>query len=192
MAASLAVVLGAVWFVSTARERKERFAARALDEVRGAAQAGNLLLAASDLSRLLTTYGETAAADQAVILLAQIRLLQDNPSQAATELRQALERGMREQFRAPALGLLGAALENLGNFRDAGEAHERAAQASWYEYLKAHFLNEAGRAFSAAGDTARAVAAYRRVIDEFGDSPGAAEAGVRLAELEAAGREVGS
>jgi tetratricopeptide (TPR) repeat protein len=77
-------------------------------------------------------------------------------------------------------------LEDLGNMAEAGSAYERAAEAAWYDPLKAQYLNDAGRAFGAAGDVARAIAAYERVVTEYGESSGALEARVRLAELRAA------
>jgi len=49
--------------------------------------------------------------------------------------------------------------------------------------LRAQFLSDAGRAWVAAGDTTRALAAYR-AISEGADSSGAAiEAKVRIGEL---------
>lgn len=186
------LVAGGVWFYVSAEQRKERFAAQALEDARVSAQAGNLPLAASDLSRLVTQYAGTRASDEAVILLAQVRLRQDNPALAMQELQTAIGRGMGEQFQAPAYGLLGVAQEQVGNLRDAAEAYLSAARTAWYEYLQAQYLNEAGRAFWSAGDTNEAAQAYRRIITEFEDAPVAGEARVRLAELTATDSAVGS
>jgi outer membrane protein assembly factor BamD (BamD/ComL family) len=144
-------------------------------------------LAASDLTRLIDSYGGTTAADEAVVMLAQVRLLQEQPQEAVTVLERALETGLDEQFESAALGLLGAALEDLDRMSDAGQAYERAAQASWYEFLAAQYLIDAGRAHWSAGDTAAAVAAYQRIVNEFPESPSALEAKVRLGELTRAG-----
>lgn len=188
----LSLVAGTAWFYLSAQERKARFAAQALEDARVAVQAGNLPLAASDLSRLVTQYAGTHAGDDAVILLAQVRLRQNNASLAVQELQTAIGRGLNDQFRAPAYGLLGIAQENVGNLREAADAYLNAAQTAWYTYLQAQYLNEAGRAFWAAGDTNRAADAYRRVISEFADAPVASEARVRLAELTAADSAVGT
>lgn len=185
--AALVVAAGAVWFVVEYRERREEAAVRALDDARSALRAGNLPLAASDLTRLISSYGGSTAADEAVILLGRVRLMQDQPGVAAEELRQATERRLGEQFRAPVYALLGAALENSGDPAGAGEAYRRAAEASWYARLKAQYLNDAGRAFAAAGDTARAAQAYELLLRDFKDTPSAVEANLRLAELRATG-----
>lgn len=182
----VALIAGSIWFVLEYQQRKEAAAAAALEGTRTATQAGNLPLAASDLLRLIDTYPGTQAADEAVVILAQVRLGQDQPSLAVAELERAVQAGLADQFRAPAYGLLANALEHVGSLAEAGEAFENAAGASWYEYLSAEYLNEAGRVYWTAGDTARAVSAYERVLSEFEDAPGATEARVRLAELRAA------
>lgn len=183
----LVLAVGAVWFMTEYRTRREAAAIRDLDAARASLQAGNLPLAASDLSRLISAYGGATAADEAVILLGQVRLMQGQPAVAADELRRAIENGLRDQFRAPALALLGAALEDSGDPQAAADAYRRAMDASWYSHLKAQYLNDAGRAFAAAGDTVQAARAYEQLLRDFKDSPSAAEARVRLAELRAAG-----
>src|SRR5512143_690232 len=73
LAGGVAVVLVAliVWFVMMSGKRKEEFASRALDDARAAAESGNLPLAASEFQKVITTYGGTAAAQEAVINLNQ-------------------------------------------------------------------------------------------------------------------------
>jgi predicted negative regulator of RcsB-dependent stress response len=182
------IALGAgVWFVREYQQRRENAARQTLDQARFATQTGNLALAASDLSRLIASYGGTSAADEAVVILAQVRLLENQAALATQELRQAIDQGLDDQFLAPAYGLLGTALENLGNQTDAGEAYENAADASWYGFLAAQYLSDAGRAFANGGDTARAIAAYERIMRDHETAPTALEARVRLAELRAAG-----
>lgn len=182
----LAVVVlaaGGVWFAISARHRREAFAERALQSARAAMQADNLPLAASDLSRLVQSYGGTPAADEATILLAQVRLSQGDAATAVAELRAAISAGLGEQFRAAARGLLGGAYEQLGQMREAGGAYLEAADLAWYDFLAAQYLTDAGRAFAAAGDTARAASAYERLLAQHGESPAATEARIRLAEL---------
>lgn len=184
--AAVIVITAGVWMTVQYQRNKAAQADRSLNEARVAAQSGNLPLAASDLSRLIASHGGTAAADEAIILLAQVRLIQDQPSLAVQELRGALSEGLKSQFRAPAYGLLGTAEEQLGNMVAAGEAYETAAEESWYTFLEAQYLSDAGRVYWAAGDTTRALGAYERVLSEFEDSPSSTEARVRLGELRAA------
>ncbi len=182
-AVAAAVLIG--WFVLEYQQRKEAAAMAALNEARVALQSGNLPLAASDLSRIVGTYGGTVSADEAAILLAQVRLEQGQPTVAADELRAALAGGMRSQFRAGAYGLLGTSLEEIGNHREAAEAFRQASETSWYDYVAAQYLNDAGRAFVAAQDTTSAMAAFERILSDYEEAPAAMEARVRLAELRA-------
>ena len=179
-------VITAIWFVTTYQRNKEFAAIGALENARTAAISGNLPLAASDLSRVVSTYRGTLAGDEAVILLGQVRLQQGQPDRAAQEVQAAIGRGLASQFRAQAHGLLGTALEELGDHGPAAQAYEKAAAEAWYDFMTAEYLNDAGRAYAASGDTSKAVAMYRRVVSEFEDTRGAAEAAIRVAELEAA------
>jgi predicted negative regulator of RcsB-dependent stress response len=185
-AASVLVIAAAgVWFVLEYQGRKEAAAQQALEQARYATRTGNLPLAATDLSRLMDSYRGTAAASEAVILLGQVRLLQDEPTLAAEELRNALQRGVDPQFEAGAYGLLGTALENVGNLTEAARQYERASGAAWYDFQRASYLNDAGRAYVEGGDTTNALGAYQRVVDEFPEAPAAIEAEVRIGEIEA-------
>lgn len=181
--AALALVGGSLWFWWTAQERREIFAERALSTARGSAEAGNLPLASSDLSRMVSTYGGTRAAQEATLLLAQVQLLQKQPALAVGNLRKFLASSPREEFRGPANGLLGAALEESAQPLEAAKAYEAAANATSYKGVEAQYLVDAGRTFATAGDTAQAARVYERVIKEFKSQSAAAEAEVRLAEL---------
>lgn len=182
-AAAVVIVLGGAWFVVSAKARKEGFAARALRDAQAAVAAGNLPLATNDLSRLVASYRGTAAAEEAAILLGQLRLIRGEADSAIRELTSFTESRPRPRFQAAAYNLLGAALEQRGRLAEAGQAYQKAASTWPYDYLRAQALLEAGRAFRAAGDTARAAAAYERAIRDYGDSPSALEAKLRLGEV---------
>jgi len=181
--AAVVIVAAGAWFVVSAKARKASFAARALRDAQVAVAAGNLPLATNDLSRLLASYRGTPAAEEAALLLGQLRLTQGQADTAIGELTSFAESGPRPRFRAAAYNLLGTALEERGRFAEAGEAFQQAASAWPYDYLKAQALLEAGRAFRAGGDTARAAAAYERILADFSESPSALEARLRLGEL---------
>lgn len=186
LAAGLVIAASGIWFVLEYRGRKEAAAEQALEQARFATQSGNLALAASDLSRMIESYAGTRAGDEAVILLAQVRLVQGQASLAVDELRAAIGRGLDPQFQSGASSLLGVALEDLGNLSDAGKAYEDAAAAAWYDDLAAQYLNDAGRAYALAGDSARAIASYERVVRDYPAVQAVTEAKVRLTELRAA------
>jgi predicted negative regulator of RcsB-dependent stress response len=182
-AAVILVAAAVVYFFITAQRRKEQFAANALDNARAEIAAGNPALAASDLSQLISGYGGTIAAEDAAILLAQVRLTESQPAAAIVELRKLIDQGPRDQFIAPAHGLLAAAQEQAGSFDEAADEYLIAAEAAWYDFLRAQYLVSAGRALTEAGDTARAITVYQRVIDGYPDDVSATEAKVRLGEL---------
>ena len=186
-AAILALAAASVWFWMSARERRENFGERALQGARTSAEAGNLPLATSDLARLVSTYGGTRAAQEATLLLAQVRLVQNQAALVVSDLRRFVQSGPREEFRGPGNGLLGAALEETGQFADAVKAYQAAADATPYHGIKAQYLIDAARTAQAAGDTGTAARLYERVATDYNGTAGAVEAEVRLGELRKTG-----
>jgi tetratricopeptide (TPR) repeat protein len=170
-----------VWNV-TSNRRSEEVAGRELQGARFAFENQNLPLAASELARIVENYSGTNAAQEGRLLLAQVRLLQGQPQQAVDVLRDFAS-GANKAYKAQAYGLLGASYENLGHFREAAEAYQSGATAARLDFLTAQMLSDAGRAWVSAGDTTKAIAAYRRIVDDFGKEGTATEAKVRLGEL---------
>lgn len=171
------------WFVVSAKARKEAFAARALRDAQAAVAAGNVPLATNDLSRLVASYRGTPAASEAAILLGQLRLTRGEADSAIRELTSFADSRPKPRFLAAAYNLLGAALEQRGSVAEAAEAYQKAAAAWPYDYLRAQSLLDAGRAFWVAGDTGRAAAAYGQIIRDYGETPSALEAKLRLGEI---------
>jgi predicted negative regulator of RcsB-dependent stress response len=177
----LLVLVG--WLVVMSGRRKEAFAGRALDQATSIAESGNLPLAASELQKITTTYGGTRAAQEAVIRLNQVRLVNGQYELAAVGLQDFIKSGPEPQFKATAYGLMGRALENSKRTAEAAQAYLDAAGAADVDYLKADYLMDAGRAYANAGDKPKAVETYRRVLKDYGKSTSRTEAEVRLAEL---------
>lgn len=180
---AVAVVALVAWFVVSSGRRKEEFAARSLNQARTAAEAGNLPLASSELQKLMQTYKGTDAAQEAVITLNQVRLVNGQSELAAVGLRDFLATQPAPKYAAPAYGLLGAALENARKWSDAGDAFSNASKAADLPYLRARYLVDAGRAYREGGKTQEAIAAYREVIQKYPKTSSLTEAQVRLAEL---------
>jgi tetratricopeptide (TPR) repeat protein len=170
-----------VWTLSTKR-RTEEIASRDLQGARFAFENQNLPLAASELAKVIENYAGTNAAAEARILLANVRLLEKQPQQAVTVLKDFAP-GAPQAYQSQAYGLLGAAYEDMGRPRDAGEAYENGSATARLDFLKAQMLSDAGRAWTNAADTVRAVADYRRIVKEFPKEGMAGEAKVRLGEL---------
>jgi len=182
-AISIVAIAAAVWFVFAARQRREVVANRELADARAVAASGNLALAAADLSQVVERFAGTTAGQEAAVLLAQIRLMEGQPGAAVVELERLLEAGPSDQFLASAYGLLGAAHEQGGNLSAAANAYRSAADAAWYDFLKAQHLLDAARVLSVAGDTAAAVSTLERIISELAETDQTVEAQVRLYEL---------
>ena len=181
----VAVVAVGVWLYITSEARKESFAAQSLNKARGDAQAGDLSLAAYDLSQLIDRYGGTKAADEGSILLNQVRLVQGGPQTEAAvkSLQTFVQKGHPAYILASAWQLLGGGLEQERKYREASEAYKKASAAARYDFLKAQNLLDAGRTLAIAGDSAGARAAYGEVLEKYGTLNQAAEARVRMGEL---------
>jgi tetratricopeptide (TPR) repeat protein len=170
-----------VWNLLSTRTA-EQSAGRQLEQGRLALASRNYQLAASVLSQVVENYAGTHAAQEGTILLAQVRLAQGQ-SQQAVEVLKAFAPKAGRDYRAQAYGLLGAAYENAAHARDAANAYGQAADAAQYPFLRAQFLSDAGRAWLAAGDTAKAIAAYETIAQQLDSTSASAEAKVRLGEL---------
>lgn len=178
----IAIAAGLFGWSWLSKNRVEQDAAQQLLEARSAFEAKNWALAASELARITENYSGTRAADEGTLLLAQVRLLQGQGQQAIAVLKDFAP-GADKDYRAQAYGLLGAAYENIARPAEAAVAYHAASDAAQFDFLKAQFLSDAGRAHVAALDTAQAVQAYRRILKDFDKSAQVQEAKVRLGEL---------
>jgi len=180
---AIAIVALVALLVVLSERRKQTFAERALDQATNIAQSGNLGLAASELQKVITTYSGTAAAQEAVIRLNQVRLVNGQQELAAVGLQEFIKSGPSPQFLTAANGLLGRALENSNRPGEAAAAYLRASQSADVDYLKAEYLMDAGRAYVDAKDSAKAIATYQGLLKDFPNFSSKTEAEVRLAEL---------
>ncbi|HUK22599.1 MAG TPA: tetratricopeptide repeat protein [Gemmatimonadales bacterium] len=173
---------GLAWWSIVSRNRVEAAADQKLGQARLAFESRNYPLAASELAQIVENYSGSRAADQANLLLAQVRLYQGQPQQAIDVLKR-IAPSMRRDTRAQAYGLLGAASENAGHWSDAAGAYEQAAQRAPYPFLKAQYLSDAARSWLAVKDTAKALADYRTIISGMDSTTNRIEAEVRVGEL---------
>ena len=186
MAGGIAAVVvvggGLVWWNAISRSRTEAMASERLAQARLAFESRNYPLAGSELSQVVENYSGTRAAQEADLLLAEVRMSQGQGQQAIDLLKRfAPSAGVH--FRPQAYGLLGAAHEDAGQFKEAAAAYELAAQYAEHAFLKAQYLSDAGRAWMAVGDTARALEAYRTITSRMDSTASVVEAEVRIGEL---------
>jgi|SRR5438128_1539955 len=182
VAAIVVVGGGLVWWNALSTRQSEQNAGRALVAARLAFESRNFPVASGELSRIVENFSGTHAAQEANLLLAQVRLAQGQ-HQTAIELLRRFAPGASRDFRAQAYGLLGAAYENVAHPKEAAEAYQQGAEAARMPFLKAQFLSDAGRAWTAAADTAKAVAAYQEIVTKLDSTNTVVEARVRLGEL---------
>ena len=178
--------IAAIMYMRMASERREDFASTLVGNARAVASSGNVALAITDLSDLAASHRGTVAAEEAEILLGQLRLSEGQADAAAQSLQEYVGRGPSDQFLSSAYGLLAVALEQTSDLDGAAAAYLNAADAAWYDFLQAQNLLEAGRVFSVSGDTAQAIAIYQRILDELSETDMVMEARLRLAELQRA------
>jgi outer membrane protein assembly factor BamD (BamD/ComL family) len=178
----IAVIAAAVWFVNSSSTRKEEFARRALQGARQAAEAGNLPLASSELLKVSQTYKGSRAANEAVLSLNQVRLLNNQAELAVVGLREFAATNPKG-YVAQTQALLGVALENTKKPAEAAAAYLAAANGAEVDFLKAQYLIDAGRAWTLAGKPEEAAKAYRELIAKYEKTPALTEAKVRLAEI---------
>lgn len=179
----LVLAAGAFGWNLISTRQSERVASQQLGSARFAFESKNYALAASELSRIAENYSGSRSADEASILLAQTRLAQGQSQQAIDVLKQFAPKASAD-YRSQAYGLLGAAYENVGHPKEAAEAYEQASKNGRLPFERAQFLSDAGRAWLAARDTAKAVAAYQEIVSKLDSTGSSFEAKVRLGELQ--------
>ena len=92
----IVLAAGGYWFMMRSRELAAASAERALMLARRSMEAGNLPLAQSDLQKVYSKYGSTAAGVQAAMLLAQIDYDQGKYQEAARLLADQVEARWRK------------------------------------------------------------------------------------------------
>ena len=182
-AGAIAVLVLGGWLYAETARRKATAAADALDRARAAFEGGNLPAAAAEYQRVAQTYGGTDAALEAQLELNSVRLASGQTQIAVDDLRKFLERNPPAFYAAGASSLLGVGLENLKKFDEAAQAYTRSAEIAPEDYRKVDALLSAARSWRLAGKAKQSQDVLRGIVSKFGkDTPGVAEAQVRLAE----------
>jgi len=180
---ALAIIVGGFWYYERSQSIKAQRAEAAYFQARQSAAAGNLPLAVSDLQKVVSRYEGTNAGTQAALTLAQTLYDQKKFKEGLDVLKTA-EAKAPDHFK-PSIHLLEAAgYEELKNLVAAAEQYKLAAQVTRFPVDKAEYQAAAARDYMAAGKTEEAKAIWRELVKDE-TAPTAAEARVRLGELEA-------
>lgn len=183
--AVIVLVAGGGWWIYTqSKVRKEQNAAQALFMAKQSMQAGNLVLAQSDLTKLVTRYGGTAAGAEGAMILAGIEYDQAKYQEGITALENAAK-GAPASMEVQLRSLIGDGYLSMKNASSAAKEFERAASISTFELEKANQRAKAARAYMAGGDTAKAREIWAELAASDKTPTVAAEAKVRLGELTA-------
>ncbi|NOT08332.1 MAG: hypothetical protein HOP28_09015 [Gemmatimonadales bacterium] len=176
------IIIGGWLFIETG-QRKATAAFDALDRARTAAAAGNLPTASAEFQRVAQNFAGTEAGYQAELALNEVRLASGQAQIAADELRKFADKNPPAFYAAGAWFMLGGALENLKKFDEAAAAYAKSAERAEEPYRKVDGLLGAARAYHLAGKEKESVDVLRGIVSKYGkDTPGVAEAEVRLAE----------
>ena len=182
-AVAVLVLVAGVWFYRASEQRRAETAGRSLAEAEQAFNAGNLALAQSDLEKVVNRYGGTQAGKQAKLLLSQV-LYQRGQYQKGIDQVSSLTTERDKYLVATAYNLMAAGYEEMGKFGRAAELYRKAAENTTFSGTKYTYLAGAARALTSAGDTAGAKKIWKALAEDA-SNPSAAEARVRLGELDA-------
>jgi predicted negative regulator of RcsB-dependent stress response len=184
--AVLVVVAAAgFWFYQRSQQLQANAAERALLQAKQSMSAGNLQLAQTDLQRVYSRYGKTAAGVQAGMLLSQIDYDTGKFQDGVNRLKQLAGTSAASGHEPTILSLEGDGYAQMGKLAEAAQAYQRAAEASDFENEKAFQRSKAARAYQAAGDTAKAREAWTALLNDPTAMTTAAEARIRLGEISA-------
>lgn len=182
-AGAILVAVGLAWLYVKSQQAQAQNASAALVQAEQAVGAGNSALAQSDLERIVNRYGSTEAGRQAQLLLSQTYFDAGKYAEGIQNLQKLID--SKPKFvEASAYNLMGAGYEQQNKFDDAAGAYQKAADLAAGKSDRDSYLANAARALTAGGKTAEAVKIWSKLATDP-TSPAAAEARVRLGELQA-------
>jgi len=180
IAAIVIALAAATWFFAKQwRERQADAAEVALNRARQSYGQGNLPLAQTDLKRVITRFGGSAAGSQASMLLAQAYYEQGKADSGLKVLNDGKPSDTDE---AAFEALKGAGLEQKKEYAQAAERYRAAAGLADAKIAKDRFMADAARALTSANNKAEAAKIWSALANDNA-STFAAEARVRLGEL---------
>jgi tetratricopeptide (TPR) repeat protein len=179
------VVIGAVaWLTIRHNADQQNLASKALVESDFLFRRGDLERARSTAEQTSKTYGTTPAGNDAHRIAGDANFWSGNFKAAIAEYRGYLAKdgkGLPADFVRRSLAY---ALENDHQNADAAKTYDEIS-GSFDRETNAEMLDDAARAYLAAGNRGEAIKRLQRISDELGETTVAAQARVKLAELSA-------
>jgi predicted negative regulator of RcsB-dependent stress response len=182
---ALVVVIAAAgyWFYTRSQQIKTVNAERSLMQAEQSLQSGNTALATSDLQKVVSRYKGTGAGTEAAMLLAQTAYNAGKYQDGIKALQDIA--GKSGGSEASVQSLMGDGYSQMAKFTDAAKAYEKAAQAAEFDNERAYYLAKAARSYTSAGNASDAKRIWTQLSTDEKSQAVAAEAKVRLAELDA-------
>jgi predicted negative regulator of RcsB-dependent stress response len=183
LAVGVVALAAVLWLVGSQwRNQRADAADAALSRARQSFAQGNLPLAQTDLRRVITRFGGSAAGSQASMLLAQAYYEQGKPDSG---LRVLNDSKPSNQDRASFEALKAAGYEQQKKYVEAADRYQAAAGMATAKVAKDRYMADAARTFTDAGKKSDAEKIWT-ALSKDNTSPYSAEARVRLGELTAA------
>lgn len=180
-----ATVLGGLYYLNYRRGHAER-AAVELVRVQEAVAFGDTATAKVELGRYIESFGGTAYADEARLLLGQLYLQSNQADEAARVLGEAAD--VSEPLGRQAAMLLAKTRAQQGDLDEAETLLIRVADEAELNFEEREALEEAARIRLRQGDREGAAELYQRILDDMEENdPGRGVYEMRLNEVRASG-----
>jgi predicted negative regulator of RcsB-dependent stress response len=177
IAAVAILILGYRWWDASKRED----ASAALYQAQIPLGQGNAKDAEPALERVVNRYGNTAAGQQAALVLAQVRYENGKHAEGIKGLEAAVG-SANDDFKPEFEQMIAMGYEAQGKREQAAEHYGKAANAAKFDAEKAQYQAAQARQLAAAGKTAEAKAIWEQ-LSQREDLPVYQEARVRLGEI---------
>ena len=178
-----AVIGGGIFTYRRISAGNEQRAEQALFAAQEAVQSGNPQQAAQALEGVARAHEGTSAATQATLLLAQQYYSEGKHAEGIAAL-QRIAGSTDEEFQASVQALIAAGHEGAGKYAEAAPAYPPAPAEARFPEDRESYRTDLARVLALSGDTAGAIEVWQAIAADP-TSPHAAEARVRLGELEA-------
>jgi predicted negative regulator of RcsB-dependent stress response len=176
------LIAGGVWYYFRAHTLKETHAEQAFQTAMQSAAAGNIPLAQSDLRKLNLRYKGTAAGTEGAMALAKISYDAGKYQDGIDALQSA---DPPDDMKYDVHRLIAVGYLQLGKPLEAAKEYETAAKGARFDADRDLSNADAASAYQAAGKRDEALKIWTELAKNP-QSPAAAEARVRIGELEAA------
>ncbi len=181
----IAIAAGGYWFYVRSVELKNANAGQALNTALQSIQAGNKALATADLQKVVDRYGDTQSGVEAGVLIAQMAFNDGRIADGVKVLSGLTTSSAAKLDLASIYGLIGDGQMQGDKPADAAKSYQKAAEVSVSDADRSFQLSKAARALLQAKDTSSAAAIWQKLADDPKAQGVAAEARVRLGEIEA-------